>query len=174
MRVISYRAATFNAWTIFKDHTSFILRRIILLKGDLTILVADSFAFFIAYRIMVRDSSGFLNLFKLANSLQLVLQALAGLKVLLELLPSLLKVTFLLSEQGHLMLSFQDLRFDIALFFIDFCEFVGQYYLVVLQKTKKFFKLFKRAIKLLPQRFNSLIVPSAVLDTLTLKLLLCL
>ena len=167
MSVITYRAATFLAFSLFKDYTWFKNRRI-LLKWELTFKVANPFAFFIAYRIMVRDSSGLLNIFKLADSLQLFLQTLSDLSVLLELLPSLLKVTSLLRDQGHLMLSFQHSSFDIALRIKDLSKFLGQYYFEVLQKTKKFLKLFSRAHKLLPQKFNSFIIPSAVLNALTL------
>ncbi len=112
--------------------------------------MADPFAFFIAYRIMVRQSSGFFDIFKLADALQLVLQALAGLRFHLEFLLSLLKVTFLLRNQGHFMLSCKDNRFNIALHIKDFFEFMGQDYFVVLQNPKNFLKFFSQAHELLP------------------------
>ena len=87
---------------------------------------------------MVRDSSGFFNIFKLADSLQLCLKAISSLSFLLELLLSLLKVPSLLSDQGHFMLSFQDNHFDFVLCIINFSEFFGQYYFEFFQKIKKF------------------------------------
>ncbi len=149
MSVITYRAATLIASRIYrcKDCTRFKIRRIFW-KWERTLFVADNFAFFITYCIMVWDTSGFFNILKLADSLQLCLKAIFSLSFLPELLLSLLKVPLLLSDQGHLILSFQDNHFEFVLCIINFSEFFGQYYFEFFQKIKKFLKLFSWFFKL--------------------------
>lgn len=121
----------------FRENTACLNnQRIVIAEGKCTFIVADHFAFFIANSIVVSDRFLYFDIFKLADAFQLVFEALAGFSILFEFLPSLLKITFFLRNQEHLMLSCQDNLFQIALRIKDFFEFVRQDYFVVLQNPK--------------------------------------